>query len=130
MRRYATGKKRLAEIGVWEGLTTSQLRSVIDSNGLYFAIDPYPKGRLGFSTQKVIAHGTVESVKRGQVVWLEQTGVNSAKDPRVTEAPIEFLFIDGDHSYEGLKGDWEAWRNLIAIGVWSRFMTAVRPLVV
>ena len=28
----------------------------------------------------------------------------------------DFLFIDGDHSYEGLQGDWEAWRSLIAPG--------------
>jgi predicted O-methyltransferase YrrM len=26
------------------------------------------------------------------------------------------VFIDGDHSYEGLKADWEGWSRLIAPG--------------
>ncbi len=116
MVRYATGKKRLAEVGVWEGLTARQLRSSMASDGVYFAIDPYPVGRLGFSTQKIIAHGTISKVKRGKVVWLPVTGVEAARDERVIAAPVDFLFIDGDHSYNGLKGDWEAWRTLIAVG--------------
>ncbi len=29
---------------------------------------------------------------------------------------IDFIFIDGDHSYEGLRGDWEAWSSLIVPG--------------
>jgi hypothetical protein len=29
---------------------------------------------------------------------------------------VDFAFIDGDHSYEGLRGDWEAWSALVAEG--------------
>ncbi len=29
---------------------------------------------------------------------------------------VDFVFIDGDHSYDGLRGDWEAWSPLIAPG--------------
>jgi predicted O-methyltransferase YrrM len=116
MVRYARTKKRLAEIGVWEGVTARQLRDNISADAVYFAIDPYPVGRLGFSTQKVIAHRTVEKARNGRVVWIEDTGVNAASHDLVKERPIDFLFIDGDHSYEGLKGDWQAWSPLIAIG--------------
>jgi hypothetical protein len=28
--------------------------------------------------------------------------------------PPDFIFIDGDHSFEGLRGDWEAWSGLVA----------------
>jgi predicted O-methyltransferase YrrM len=116
MANHAKGRKRIAEIGVWEGVTTRQLREVLADDGVYFAIDPYPVGRLGFSTQQIIAHRTVNPVRRGRVVWLRETGVASAKNQSVTEKPIDFLFIDGDHSYDGLRGDWEAWRSLIAVG--------------
>jgi len=116
MFRHAQSRKRLAEIGVWEGVTARQLRESMDSDAIYFAIDPYPVGRLGFSTQKIIAHSTLEKCRRGRVVWIEDTGVNSARYPEVAKQPIDFLFIDGDHSYEGLKGDWHAWNPLIEIG--------------
>ena len=29
--------------------------------------------------------------------------------------PVDFVFIDGDHTYAGLREDWEAWSGLIAI---------------
>jgi hypothetical protein len=28
-----------------------------------------------------------------------------------TGPPVGFLFIDADHSYDGVSGDWNAWRN-------------------
>ena len=35
---------------------------------------------------------------------------------RAGEPPIDFIFIDGDHSYEGLRRDWESWRDMVAPG--------------
>ena len=57
-----------------------------------------------------------DTLKNGKVIWIEDTGVHAANHPKVLENPIDFLFIDGDHSYSGLSGDWEAWSPLIAIG--------------
>ena len=102
--RHAAGRKRLAEIGVWHGVTTRLLRQAMAQDGIICAVDPYTVGRLGFSTPQVIAHHNVNRCRIGHVHWLRATGVEAAKDPLVTLAPIDFLFIDGDHSYEGLKG--------------------------
>jgi len=30
--------------------------------------------------------------------------------------PFDFVFIDGDHSYEGVRGDWLAWSPLVRPG--------------
>lgn len=116
LARHARNRLRVAEIGVWHGVTTRLLRSVMHPNGVYFAIDPYPPGRLGFSTQQVIARRGVNRVRNGRVEWLRMTGVAAAAHPLVWAAPIDFLFIDGDHTFDGLRGDWEAWSGLIAAG--------------
>jgi hypothetical protein len=110
--RHAAGKRRLAEIGVWEGGTTRILRRVMSPEGLLVAIDPFPPGRLGVSYQRQMAHAEVTRVRNGQVIWIRDTGVAAAGDPRIASAPFDFVFIDGDHTFDGLRGDWAAWEGL------------------
>ncbi|NEO93666.1 MAG: class I SAM-dependent methyltransferase [Moorea sp. SIO3G5] len=120
LRKYATVKKLIAEIGVFEGVNTTAFRSVMDREGVIIAIDPYPRsflGLLGFGWIRRIAHEEVGKIRRGQVIWIETLGKFASSDQRVKpHLPIDFLFIDGDHSYEGIKGDWEAWTNHIKSG--------------
>lgn len=111
---HARGKKRLAEIGVWEGGTTKHLRRAMAPEGVIFAIDPFPVGSLGISYQLPIAHGEVAGVRNGSVIWLRMTSADAARDPRVTAAPFDFVFIDGEHSYAGLQRDWELWSPQVA----------------
>ena len=49
--------------------------------------------------------------------WIRTTGV-AAADVYRQEArpPVELIFIDGDHSYEGLVQDWRAWSPLVGEG--------------
>jgi hypothetical protein len=115
--RYAKGCRRLAEIGVWHAVTTRRMREVMAPDGVILAIDPYRPGWLGFSTQRVIAHWNLGWVHRGRICWLEMTGVEAAAVAETRALrEIDFLFIDGDHTYDGLRGDWEAWSTLIAPG--------------
>jgi predicted O-methyltransferase YrrM len=116
LARHAAGRKRLVEIGVWHGVTTRLLRSAMAPRGLLFAVDPFPSGRLGFSTQQMIARSGVRKVRNGEVVWLRTTGVEAAADARVIAQGVDYMFIDGDHSYGGLRGDWERWSPLVSPG--------------
>ena len=132
LTRYAAGRLRLAEIGVWHGVTTSQLRAAMAADGILFAVDPYPVGALGFSTQRFIAHRTVSRLRNGTVKWLRMTGGAAARDGAVIAAPMDFVFIDGDHSYGGLQTDWESWSGLIAsggvVGLHDSRSTPERPI--
>ena len=112
LARHAAGRRRLVEIGVWHGVTTRRLRAVMHPQGVLSAVDPFPVGRLGFSVQQHIAHREVDAVANGYVAWLRTTGDAAARD----HASVDFVFIDGDHSEDGLLADWRAWSPLVEPG--------------
>ncbi|HKQ99113.1 MAG TPA: class I SAM-dependent methyltransferase, partial [Pyrinomonadaceae bacterium] len=117
LSRQAAGRKRLVEIGVWHGVTTHRLRSVMSPEGVLLGIDPYPPGRLGFSAQWYIARTEVSKISNGSMQWVRLTGIEAAQRYAADAGePVDFIFIDGDHSYDGLRGDWEAWSGLVAPG--------------
>lgn len=133
LAEHAAGAHCLVEIGVWHGVTTCCLRKAMAPDGSLYAVDPFPVGRLGVSFQQRIARAEVGRVRKGTVHWIRKTGVQSARELEPTLAGrVDFLFIDGDHSYEGLKGDWEAWRKLIRPGgivaVHDSRSTPARPI--
>jgi predicted O-methyltransferase YrrM len=112
LARHASGRQRLVEIGVWHGVTTKRLRQVMDPDGVLTAVDPFPAGRLGVNLQERIAHTEVSTVSNGTVEWVRTTGADAARG----HAPVDFVFIDGDHSEEGLLSDWRAWSPLVELG--------------
>jgi predicted O-methyltransferase YrrM len=117
LARHAASRRRVVEIGVWHGVTTQRLRAAMASGGELFAVDPFPTGRLGFSAQRVIAHREVARVANGTVHWVRATGHEAGRAYAATGKPaVDFVFIDGDHSYGGLSGDWMAWSPLVAGG--------------
>jgi predicted O-methyltransferase YrrM len=109
LARHAAGRRRLVEIGVWHGVTTKRLCEAMDREGTLSAVDPFPAGRLGFSVQQRIAHREVGPVGNGRVIWMRTSGREAARD----HGPVDFVFIDGDHSEEGLRADWQAWSPLV-----------------
>jgi predicted O-methyltransferase YrrM len=114
---HARGSKLAAEIGVWHGVTTSAVGNVMDARGTLYAVDPYPAGRMGFSIQRLIASRELRKSRGAEVRFVRLTGVEAAK--KFLEDGLlnfDFVFIDGDHSFEGLKGDWEYWSRLVQIG--------------
>ena len=115
LARYAAGKQRLAEIGVWHGVTTCTLKRAMDPGGVLWGVDPFPTGRLGFSVQKKIAQHEVGKVRNGSVRWKRMTGTQAATDLKSAGEKVDFVFIDGDHSYTGLQADWLAWSTLVEI---------------
>ena len=117
LARHAGGKRCLAEIGVWHGVTTCRLRNVMDPEGTLLAVDPYPPGRLGFSVQRIIAQREVSKIHRGTIRWIRKTGAEAARELASNGSQaLDFVFIDGDHTYEGLRADWDGWSGLLKPG--------------
>jgi predicted O-methyltransferase YrrM len=133
LARHAAGKRRLVEIGVWHGVTTARIRSTMAPDAVLYAVDPFPRGRLGISLQRVIARRHVAAARNGAVEWVRLTGREAARRHAVERRElVDFVFIDGDHQYEAALGDWENWNPLVApggiIALHDSRVTADRPI--
>jgi predicted O-methyltransferase YrrM len=112
--RYATGSKCAVEIGVYEGVNTINIASRIDSNGMLYAIDPFFKGKLGICYYERIAKNAVEKNKLShKIKFIPQLSSVAAQS---VPFGIDFIFIDGEHSVEGIKKDWELYSQKVIAG--------------
>jgi predicted O-methyltransferase YrrM len=117
LSRYAAGKKKLVEVGVFQGVTTRMLRQSMDPSAILFGIDPFFKNRLGVCFYRLIAVREVESIANGEVKWLKMTSAQALQTNQLKDrSDIDFVFIDGDHSWEGIAGDWDGFSVLICSG--------------
>lgn len=110
---YAAGRRNLVEIGVMHGATTRLLSEAMAPDGVLTAIDPFPAGRLGWSFEYAIARREVARGPRRRIVWLRDRSEHAA---RTWTRDIDFLFIDGDHSWQGIERDWTAWSKFVVRG--------------
>jgi predicted O-methyltransferase YrrM len=114
LSRHAAGRSRVAEIGVFEGLTTALLARAMVPDGVLYAIDPFFPGRLGVCWGRFIALRETARVRpRRNIVFVEKTSSEAVAD---VPGQLDFLFIDGDHSLEGITRDWTDWSARIAPG--------------
>ena len=103
----------IVEIGSWKGKSTICLGmgSQAGKRISVFAVDPHigsPGHRVDGPVwtfdefQKNVSRAGVDSV----VIPIVETSEDAAKN---FHEPVEFIFIDGDHSFESVKKDFEAW---------------------
>jgi GT2 family glycosyltransferase/predicted O-methyltransferase YrrM len=113
LMRHAAGAETIVELGVAEGGSAAELRAAMSPTGHLYLVDPYEPGRLGVSFGWVVAHRAVNGVHRGHVTWLRSRSDAAVRSWR---RPIDFLFIDADHSYERAAGDWRLWTPFVRPG--------------
>jgi predicted O-methyltransferase YrrM len=115
LARHAFGRRSLVELGVMHGVTTAVLRRAMADDGVVTGIDRHPRGRLFVSFERLVASHQLARHPRGRAVLLRQWSHEAARD---WTTPIDFLFIDGDHSWSGLERDWRDWtRHIVAGGI-------------
>jgi len=112
IERSAEGRRSIVQIGIAEGGSAWHARRTMDAGGDLHLIDTYPKV-LGMNMSSIIARRLVGSVPRGEAHWIR---ARSDEAVREWTARIDFLLIDGDHSYEAVRRDWENWSPFVSDG--------------
>jgi predicted O-methyltransferase YrrM len=102
LTKYARDARILVEVGTFEGATTKALAESTD--GHVYSMDVFFAGRSGICYPEVIARHHCR--KYSNVTILKGA---SADVGRTFAQPVDFLFVDADHSYEGVKADWLMW---------------------
>jgi len=114
---HARNKRRLLEIGVYEGATTRLLIAAAAPDAELFAVDPFLKGRIGICWARGIAGKEIsEGLKTNRGVRIHVVEQFSFDAARAIHGHFDFIFVDGDHSPEGIRRDWNDWAGRVGAG--------------
>jgi hypothetical protein len=119
----AAGARRVVEIGVYEGASALTLQRALGPRAELHLIDPFGRhpdalpGGWGASeraTRRLLARGARRlGPAAGELHWHVALSHEVAA---AWSAPVDLVFIDGDHSQTGCERDWLDWSPFVAVG--------------
>ena len=116
---YNLQPKILVEIGSRNGASFYMLAHACPKDSLIISIDmpngPWGKPNSVDKLNKVFDKLYSEGYKNARVIWGNSRDINTKSKlmTLIDHKFIDVLFIDGDHSYKGVKSDWEIYSPLV-----------------
>lgn len=112
--------RTVVEVGTDEGGTLLLWSRVAAPDAVLVGVDIRPLGILGkYSAYAIVRRGLARKRQRIELVMPaeSQSPATVERVRRLTHGqPVDFLFIDADHSYESVTRDFELWRPLVRSG--------------
>lgn len=116
LAKYAEGKMNALEIGTYMGVSANLIAKNIHQQGVLYCVDPFISRKNSQNPGLKMAERDLRINKtRNKVKFL----IGFSTDPVIQSGisnRIDFAFIDGDHSYEGLKNDWNIVKQKVMSG--------------
>jgi predicted O-methyltransferase YrrM len=115
LTRYANGAKLALEIGSDQGVSAATIGKSIDQNGILYCVDPWPRKRSWTRNPNfaIFERHTRRTGVRGRINVLLGTSRHVAAE---IPTQLDFIFIDGDHSANGIAFDWGLAKQKLAQG--------------
>jgi predicted O-methyltransferase YrrM len=119
--RLASGAQRVVEIGVYEAASAVVLCATLDADSELHLIDPFGHhpsalpsgwGATEWASRRVVGRAT-RRAGAPRVVWHVEL---SSQTATAWSAPVNLVFIDGDHSEQACQLDWDAWHRFVSPG--------------
>lgn len=107
LRKYAGNKTSALEIGTYMGVTAAIIANSIAGKAVLYCVDPFESKHNKKNPGLKMA---VRELKRQGVFDKVKFLLGYSNDKRIiSQIPeqLDFILVDGDHSYEGLENDWE-----------------------
>jgi cephalosporin hydroxylase len=106
--------ENILEIGVRNGGTASLWCHV--ASGLVVGVDWDQRDSLGHSNTIQLSNAMLSDYPNYRFVFGDSHSESTRKLIESLVPEVDFLFIDGDHSYEGVKKDFEMYSPLVKSG--------------
>jgi predicted O-methyltransferase YrrM len=128
----STGAGAIVEIGSWKGKSSIWLGhgSKAGRGGPVFAVDPHIgwPGLEGYGTYVSLDAFRANIHRAGVGDVVVPLVMTSAAAAASFDRPVELVFIDGDHTYEATKSDFELWFPRVVEGGTMAFHDTVGKL--
>lgn len=107
--------RKVIEIGRYKGGSTLAIAAAMNGKGKFWSIDIGEKeSRLFGSNGRPFDEQIVETCKRFN--FQVDLIVGDSRTVEIDTGEVDLVFIDGDHSYEGVKTDFERFGRRVRLG--------------
>jgi predicted O-methyltransferase YrrM len=116
--RLAKKKRTIVEIGSYLGASACCFGAALSgSGGQVFCIDTWKNDAMSEGGKDTFEEFSSNTAKfKHVIVPVRGLSTEVASILREKAKDVDVLFIDGDHSYDGVRADWETYKGFLAPG--------------